>query len=104
MRNANVLDDSGEVINTIVLDDDANPADWNAVWVEDDVDLELEVRKKRDRLLAESDVYALADRALSESMLNYRQSLRDITSQKGFPDSVEWPVNPEAKPTEMSQN
>ena len=37
------------------------------------------LRDKRNRLLAETDFYALSDQTLSDDMTNYRQELRDIT-------------------------
>lgn len=30
-----------------------------------------------------------------QAVLSYRQALRDITEQAGFPNQVEWPVSPE---------
>jgi len=30
-------------------------------------------------------------------MTSYRQALRDVPSQSGFPFSVVWPTNPEAE-------
>ena len=51
------------------------------------------VRSRRDSLLAQSDVYALADRITPE-WASYRQALRDITAQEGFPYSVIWPTKP----------
>lgn len=53
-----------------------------------------EVRKERDRKLAETDWMALSDVTMSEEMATYRQALRDITAQEGFPHSVNWPVKP----------
>lgn len=35
-------------------------------------------RKRRDRVLEQTDVYALPDRTLSDNMRNYRQFLRDL--------------------------
>ena len=52
------------------------------------------VRAKRDSLLAETDWSALVDTTLSDEMRAYRQALRDITIQAGFPENVEWPVKP----------
>jgi len=53
-----------------------------------------EVREKRSRLLAETDWTALSDVTMSAEMATYRQALRDITAQEGFPHSVNWPVKP----------
>jgi len=52
------------------------------------------VRNQRDSLLQQSDVYALADR-ITDAWTTYRQALRDIPSQAGFPFSVTWPTKPE---------
>lgn len=54
-------------------------------------------RAERDRLLAESDKYAMTDNpcANKEAWLAYRQALRDVPAQKGFPGKVTWPVKPE---------
>ena len=70
------------------------------------------VREKRNRLLDESDKYMTLDRVgldtssaiaflaslkniFNNSMSTYRQSLRDITKQPGFPYEVNWPEKPE---------
>jgi hypothetical protein len=63
-----------------------------------------EIRSKRDRLLAESDwvtVKAVDQNAqdnlgiqVPQVWLDYRQALRDITGQAGFPNNVTWPVKP----------
>lgn len=52
------------------------------------------VRDERDRKLAETDWTALSDVTMSAEMAAYRQALRDITAQEGFPHSVNWPVKP----------
>lgn len=49
---------------------------------------------ERDRRLYASDRYAVTDRVLSEAMRAYRQALRDIPQQEGFPDNVIWPEEP----------
>ena len=53
-----------------------------------------EIRAKRNSLLAETDYLALSDTTLSSDMATYRQALRDVTSQEGFPTSVTWPAKP----------
>lgn len=55
------------------------------------------VRAKRDRLLEETDKYVcVPDYPVSgeekEKYLTYRQFLRDVPDQAGFPDNVVWPV------------
>lgn len=53
-----------------------------------------EVRSQRAVLLAETDWMALSDVVMSPEMTAYRQALRDITAQAGFPHNVIWPVKP----------
>jgi len=55
-----------------------------------------EVRKERNALLASTDWTQVADAPVDkEAWAAYRQSLRDITAQEGFPWAVEWPTQPE---------
>lgn len=51
---------------------------------------------ERDKLLSETDWMALSDTKMSKPWATYRQALRDITKQKGFPSDVTWPVRPDA--------
>lgn len=56
-------------------------------------------REERDRLLQESDYLLMPDYPISEENLEevsvYRQQLRDITKQEGFPKEIEWPIKPD---------
>ena len=65
----------------------------------DENQLRWQVIRERDQLLAESDYYVLPDYPSTEEGLEavktYRQALRDITAQEGFPKEVEWPDKPE---------
>jgi len=56
-------------------------------------DLASGVRADRDGLLAGSDVYATADR-ITDDWRTYRQALRDLPTQAGFPHNVTWPTEP----------
>jgi hypothetical protein len=51
-------------------------------------------RGQRDLLLSEVDWSAGSDVVMSDAMKAYRQALRDIPQQAGFPDTIEWPVKP----------
>ncbi len=52
-------------------------------------------RSKRDGLLAETDYFALTDVTMDAAMTTYRQSLRDITSHKDWPNiGDDWPAKP----------
>lgn len=50
-------------------------------------------RLERDALLSASDVMALADR-ITDEWRTYRQTLRDVPSQSGFPSNIKWPTEP----------
>jgi hypothetical protein len=52
-------------------------------------------RAKRDELLQPTDVWALSDRTMTAEQTAYRQDLRDITDQAGFPEDITWPTKPE---------
>lgn len=54
------------------------------------------VRNKRNQLLAESDWTQVYDTPVDRDAWGlYRQELRDITSQEGFPFNVIWPAKPQ---------
>ncbi len=65
-----------------------------AVNAEYDALQDFLIRSQRDSLLQASDVFALSDR-ITDEMITYRQSLRDVPAQDGFPSSVNWPTKPE---------
>jgi len=52
------------------------------------------IRSHRDNLLQQTDWMALIDNTMSPEMATYRQALRDVTAQPGFPFAVEWPSKP----------
>ena len=74
-------DGSGEVFefrsNEIV-----NSAKWDLI------------RDKRNRLLAETDFYALPDVTMTTEMSTYRQQLRDLPTSTSNPDDVVFPTKP----------
>jgi hypothetical protein len=51
-------------------------------------------RAKRTALLMETDHYALADVTMPDAIKTYRQALRDVPQQAGFPSSITWPDKP----------
>ena len=57
--------------------------------------LPIDIRNQRDGLLAATDWMALSDVTMSDAWTAYRQALRDIPTQAGFPSSVTWPTKPE---------
>jgi hypothetical protein len=52
------------------------------------------VRSERDQKLKVTDWMGLSDVTMSAEWATYRQSLRDITAQDGFPHTVTWPDEP----------
>jgi hypothetical protein len=86
------------------------PADWagskylfdgttwtlNPAWVKFiDPELAASVRTERDALLAACDWTQVADAPVDQpAWAVYRQALRDVTAQSGFPDAVDWPAKP----------
>ena len=55
------------------------------------------VRDKRNRLIAETDYFALSDVTMSSDMTTYRQNLRDITNGVDTVDkcnNITWPTKP----------
>ena len=52
------------------------------------------VRRDRDRKLAETDYLALSDQTLSSQMASYRDSLRDVPEDNADPDNINWPTKP----------
>jgi hypothetical protein len=60
-----------------------------------------DIRADRARRLTQTDWMALSDVTMSAEMAAYRQALRDVPSQDGFPHNVVWPVDPTASPDPM---
>ena len=52
------------------------------------------VRAKRNDLLSQTDTWGLADYPATAEQTAYRQALRDITAQSGFPTDITWPTKP----------
>lgn len=69
------------------------------VTVEEVPETAEEIRARRDKLLADTDwtqtLDAPIDAATRESMRTYRQALRDVPQQDGFPADIQWPELPE---------
>ena len=58
---------------------------------------QADLRSKRNRLLAETDFYALSDVTLSDDMKTYRKDLRDLPAGKDTVEKCEnatWPTKP----------
>lgn len=81
---------------------------WETSWVVRDLtaeelaqieaDLATSVRTQRDRKLQETDWIVIRAYERNQNIPGewevYRQALRDITTQEGFPRNVTWPTKP----------
>lgn len=110
--------ENGIVVNVIDVDPD-NVPDWCADWPEvieagigwtydghsfseppeSPVDLEklaAQTRMQRNQLLTDSDWTQMPDAPVDQAAwATYRQALRDIPQQAGFPTDITWPTKPE---------
>ena len=61
---------------------------------------EMQIRAQRNLLLTQCDWTQLPDAPLTaeqkQAWAEYRQALRDVPEQAGFPENVAWPLVPEA--------
>jgi hypothetical protein len=104
-----ILDDNGSVINTIVAELDfveqVHPGRYReqvlsaeeqaAANAAKDAMQAANVRQQRNDKLKDSDWTQVADAPVDQAAwAAYRQQLRDITSQAGFPWTIEWPEQP----------
>lgn len=69
--------------------------------VETTAGVALRIRAHRDALLAACDWAAVRSLDLGLPMprawQTYRQALRDVTQQPGFPQAIDWPCEPQAR-------
>ena len=84
----NVGDKSGDIGSIAIVLTDA----------EYDTVLAASARQKRDRLIATTDYLVTPDYPIESDRLAkvkiYRQALRDIPEQAGFPRTITWPEKP----------
>jgi len=81
------------------------PQDYQVLDIEqkcfviDRVEMAQDIRSDRRRLLEASDWTQVTDVQMTtekrQAWKDYRQALRDITDQDGFPENVIWPNQPE---------
>tara|TARA_B100000927_G_C16367231_1_gene429956 strand:- start:42 stop:296 length:255 start_codon:yes stop_codon:yes gene_type:complete len=83
MKNTTLNIQTGEITETEISDSPAT-----------DVEALAHLRSVRNRLLAETDYFALADHTLTDAMKTYRQSLRDLPANTADPHNVTFPTKP----------
>lgn len=74
-------------------------AEWDAIKAEYDAGSDervaTKVREDRDLKLVASDWTQVIDAPVDQAAwASYRQALRDIPEQEGFPNSINWPTEP----------
>ena len=90
-----IVDDTPQIID----------GKWTRVWTireltQEELDFRSqrqsnEVRETRNKLLSGTDWTQLADSPIDGNIwLDYRQALRDIPQQQGFPWEIKWPSIP----------
>ena len=73
-------------------------AEWKRdKWVVPAKAKAADARSKRDELLGRCDFIMLADHPSTNKAAwkTYRQDLRDVPAQAGFPDAITWPTKPD---------
>ena len=72
---------------------DAEEAQWNANTYNRKA---AEVRIERNTKLAATDWTQIVDvpQSVKDNYAPYRQALRDVPSQSGFPNEIVWPIAP----------
>jgi hypothetical protein len=88
-----IADDRKAVIDAEVVAEEKAEADRIAYENSTEGKADM-ARAKRDQLLAEVDWSAGSDVVMSDAMKTYRQALRDVPQQTGFPENIEWPTKP----------
>ena len=96
-------DDKGALFDTAALFEEMKPhaAPYVPPPLPTDEELAAAARGKRDHLLTASDWTQLPDAReamgaeKAEEWDTYRQALRDVPQQSGFPRDIMWPVKPE---------
>ncbi len=102
MTSYNLKNISGEIVNRAIFDSQADADQYamrNGLVAEasiSEAELAANLRKQRNQLLTESDWTQVAGAPVDQAAwATYRQALRDIPQQAGFPHDITWPTKPE---------
>jgi hypothetical protein len=94
------LVEDGVIVNVAEFDDPAYAASCGYVTATDDESVPPDltwddIRRIRDELLVETDIWALADGpTMSQADIDYRAALRNVPQDNTDPNNVTWPSNP----------
>jgi hypothetical protein len=90
------LDGKGLLLEAAALDAGVSIESIAAAKEIGAIDCGNQARNKRDLLLSQSDWTQVADAPVDKiAWATYRQELRDISAQTGFPWTIVWPTQPE---------
>lgn len=85
--------------NNAMIEDKGDYYEVVAVPAPTTEELAAQARSRRDALIAATDYLMAADYPLTDEkrqeLTVYRQALRDVPGQPGFPTEIVWPVKPE---------
>lgn len=87
------------ILGPIFVDGETTAAEQEAAYkAMKDAEFAKSARDSRDRLLSECDWVVVKALESSQSIpgewATYRQALRDLPQQSGFPTTIDWPVKP----------
>jgi ethanolamine ammonia-lyase small subunit len=87
-----------KMVDGVLMDmTDEDIAQYEATQAEVEAQRPTAERSHRDGKLKETDWTQLADvpEAIRNAYTAYRQALRDVPEQEGFPNDIIWPTKPE---------
>ena len=85
---------NGNMVQFSAEEETARDAEEAAWAVGADTRAATSAREERDKLLSETDWMGNSDVTMSSAWTTYRQALRNVPAQSGFPTDVTWPVEP----------
>ena len=88
------------ILGPVFTDGETTAAEQEAAYkAQKDAEFAKSARDSRDKLLAECDWLVVKALELAQAVpadwATYRQALRDLPQQAGFPTTINWPVKPE---------
>ena len=85
------------ILGPVFTDGETTAAEQEAAYkAQKDAEFAKSARDSRDNLLSECDWTQISDATVDKSAwATYRQALRDLPQQAGFPATINWPVKPE---------
>lgn len=87
------------ILGPVFTDGETTAAEQEAAYkAQKDAEFAANARTQRDRLLSECDWVVIksleSGQAIPSEWAAYRQALRDLPQQSGFPVTIDWPVKP----------